>query len=65
MTNDDKLKNKIDEGAGKVKETAGRASGDEEMRREGEFEKTKASVKDKAQDAAESVKDAAKDVFTK
>ncbi|HEY2764762.1 MAG TPA: CsbD family protein [Pseudonocardiaceae bacterium] len=65
MTNDDKLKNKIDEGAGAVKETAGRATGDDEMRREGEFDKNKASVKDKAQDAVESVKDAAKDVFKK
>jgi len=57
MANEDKLKNKIDEGAGTVKKAAGHATGDDEMRREGEFEKDKANVKDKAQDAVEAVKD--------
>ncbi|MGH3793774.1 MAG: CsbD family protein [Pseudonocardiaceae bacterium] len=61
MANDDKVENKIDEAAGKVKETAGRVTGDEETRREGEFDKDKAHLKDKVQDAVE----AAKDVFKK
>ncbi|MFN2495821.1 MAG: CsbD family protein [Pseudonocardiaceae bacterium] len=61
MANDDKLKNKIDEGAGRVKETAGSVTGDDETRREGKVEKGKAQVKDNVQDAVES----AKDIFKK
>lgn len=61
MANDDKIKNKIDEGAGRVKETAGHVTGDEELRREGEVEKDKAQLKDKVADAV----DKAKDIFRK
>lgn len=61
MVHDDKLKNKVDEGAGRVKEGAGQVTGDEEMRREGETEKDKAQLKDKVQDAV----DKAKDIFKK
>ena len=61
MANDDKLKNKIDEAAGGTKETAGRVTGDDEMRREGAVEKDKAQLKDKVQDAV----DKAKDIFKK
>ncbi|MGH3903698.1 MAG: CsbD family protein [Pseudonocardiaceae bacterium] len=61
MANDDKVQNKIDEGAGKVKEAAGRVTGDEEMRQEGEADKDKAQLKDKAQDAV----DKAKEIFKK
>jgi len=61
MANDDKLRNKIDEGAGQVKETAGRLTGDEETRQEGAAEKDKAQLKDKVQDAVGK----AKDVFKK
>lgn len=61
MANDDKVQNKIDEGAGKVKETTGRVTGDEEMRQEGEADKDKAQLKDKAQDAV----DKAKEIFKK
>lgn len=57
MAHDDKLRNKIDEGAGRVKETAGRVTGDEKMRQEGETEADTAKLKDKAQDAVEAVKD--------
>jgi uncharacterized protein YjbJ (UPF0337 family) len=57
MANDDKLNNKIEEGAGKFKETTGRATGDESLRAEGEGQKDKAQLKDKVQDAAEKVKD--------
>ena len=61
MAGDDKVQNKIDEGAGKAKETAGRVTGDEQMRREGEAEKDQAQLKDKVQDAI----DKAKDIFKK
>lgn len=61
MANDDKVQNKIDEGAGQVKETAGRVTGDEETRRQGEAEKDTAQLKDKVQDAV----DKAKDIFKK
>lgn len=61
MANEDKVQNKIDEGAGQIKETAGQATGDEDMRRQGEAEKDKAQLKDKVQDAV----DKAKDIFKK
>ncbi|HEX2299015.1 MAG TPA: CsbD family protein [Pseudonocardiaceae bacterium] len=61
MANDDKVQNKIDEGAGQIKETAGRAAGDEDMRQQGEAEKDKAQLKDKVQDAV----DKAKGIFKK
>ncbi len=57
MANEDKLSNKIDEGAGKLKETTGRASGDESLRAEGEVQKDKAQLKDRVQDTAEKVRD--------
>lgn len=57
MGNEDKIKNKIDEGAGKMKETAGGITGDDKMHQEGKAEKDKAQLKDKAQDAVEKVKD--------
>jgi uncharacterized protein YjbJ (UPF0337 family) len=65
MVHDDKLKNKIDEGAGKAKEAAGRVTGDEGMRQEGTGEKNAAQLKDKIQDAVDKAKDKAKDVFKK
>lgn len=61
MANDDKLRNKIDESSGRVKEGVGRVTGDDEMRREGTAEKDKAQLKDKVQDAV----DKAKEVFKK
>ncbi|MGH4012847.1 MAG: CsbD family protein [Pseudonocardiaceae bacterium] len=61
MAGDDKVQNKIDEAAGKAKETTGRITGDEQTRREGEAEKDKAQLKDKVQDAV----DKAKDIFKK
>lgn len=57
MANEDKFENKVDEASGKAKETAGRLSGEEDLRREGEAEKDKAQLKDKVQDAAQKVKD--------
>ena len=61
MAHDEKVENKIDEGAGKVKETAGHVSGDEGLRQEGETDKDKAQLKDKVQDTV----DKAKDIFKK
>lgn len=61
MGYDDKIKNKADEGVGKIKETVGGMTGNEEMRQEGEVDKNKAKLKDKVQDAA----DKAKGVFKK
>ncbi|MGQ0774402.1 MAG: CsbD family protein [Pseudonocardiales bacterium] len=61
MGYDDKIKNKVNEGIGKIEETVGRITGNEEMRQEGEVDKNKAKLKDKVQDAA----DKAKDVFKK
>jgi len=58
MANDDKAKNKIDEGTGKLKETTGRATGDDSLRAEGEGQKDVAQTKDNLQDAANKVKDA-------
>lgn len=60
MANDDKFHNKIDEGTGKLKETAGHASGDDKLKAEGEGQKEGAQFKDKIQDAASKVKDAFK-----
>lgn len=57
MVHDDKLNNKIEEGAGKLKETTGGATGDESLRAEGEGQKDKAQLKDAVQDAAAKVKD--------
>ncbi|MDQ4010245.1 MAG: CsbD family protein [Actinomycetota bacterium] len=61
MANDDKIKHKIDEGAGRVKETTGNVTGDDELRREGKMEKDKAQLKDKVADTV----DKAKDIFRK
>lgn len=58
MVNDDKIKNKIDEGSGQVKETTGRITGDDEMRQEGADQKDTAQLKDKAQDAVSKAKEA-------
>lgn len=53
MGADDKLENKTDEGVGKVKETFGRATDDEDLEAEGKADQTKANVKQ----AGEKVKD--------
>lgn len=60
MANEDKLNNKIDEGTGKLKETAGRATGDEQLQAEGKGQKEGAQFVDKLQDAASKVKEAFK-----
>ena len=53
---DDKIKNSSEEFAGKAKETAGRATGNESLEAEGQADQTKANLKQ----AGENVKDAFK-----
>jgi uncharacterized protein YjbJ (UPF0337 family) len=48
----------IDEAKGRVKEAAGSLTDDDELKREGRTDKTKSSVKDKVDKAAETAKDA-------
>jgi uncharacterized protein YjbJ (UPF0337 family) len=52
----DKIKNKVEGVTGKAKETAGDASGDRSLQREGKVDQTKSNLKD----AGENVKDAFK-----
>jgi uncharacterized protein YjbJ (UPF0337 family) len=54
VSQEDKLKNKTEETVGRVKEDAGRATGDRELEREGRSERAKGSLKQ----AGEKVKDA-------
>ncbi|MDO9457919.1 CsbD family protein [Nocardioides sp.] len=54
----DKISNKAEDLKGKGKETAGTATGDEELRAEGKGDQASASIKD----GVEKVKDAAKDI---
>lgn len=58
MGTEDKASNKLQDVKGKVKETAGKATGNEDLERKGKTDQTKASVKD----AGEKVKDAASDI---
>jgi uncharacterized protein YjbJ (UPF0337 family) len=50
----DKLKNKKDEAKGAAKENLGKATGDEQMKREGQSDQTVSNLKE----AGEKVKDA-------
>ena len=56
MSNEDKLKNKIEDLGGRAKETIGKATGDDDTRNEGRVDQAKSSLKD----AGEKVKDAFK-----
>lgn len=56
MAADDKIDNKTDKLKGKVKEAAGTAQGDEELRQEGKADQTKGDIKQ----AGEKIKDAFK-----
>ena len=61
MGTQDKASNKLQDVKGKVKETVGKATGDEDLEREGKADQVKASVKDvgeKVKDAASEIKDA-------
>jgi uncharacterized protein YjbJ (UPF0337 family) len=54
MGEDDKIENKKDELWGKGKEAVGDATGDDELKSQGQFDQTKANLKQ----AGEKVKDA-------
>ena len=56
MATDDKIRNKAEETAGKVKEGTGRATDDPELEAEGRGDQAKANVKQ----AGEKIKDAFK-----
>lgn len=56
MSGTDKIKNKLDDVAGKAKEAVGKATGDDSTRREGKADQAKSDLKD----AGEKVKDAFK-----
>lgn len=54
---DDKVEHAKDQGVGKAKSAAGKATGDEDLRAEGEAQDTKGKLKDAGEKA--------KDAFTK
>jgi uncharacterized protein YjbJ (UPF0337 family) len=56
MSNEDKLKNKIEDLGGRAKEAIGKVTGDDETKNEGRGDQAKSSLKD----AGEKVKDAFK-----
>jgi uncharacterized protein YjbJ (UPF0337 family) len=63
MGTKDKASNKAQDLKGKVKETVGSATGNEELRRKGKRDQTKSDLKDSGEnvkDAASNVKDAFK-----
>jgi uncharacterized protein YjbJ (UPF0337 family) len=66
MGADDKIRNKTDEAAGKAKEKAGQAAGDEQLESEGQVEQMKAKgkqVADHAGDKAREVADEGREAF--
>jgi uncharacterized protein YjbJ (UPF0337 family) len=61
MGTQDKASNKVQDVKGKVKETVGKATGNEDLKNEGKADHVEASVKDvgeKVKDAASEIKDA-------
>ncbi len=56
MSATDKIKNSIDDAAGKTKEAFGKATGDDSTKNEGKADQAKSDIKD----AGEKVKDAFK-----
>jgi len=56
MANDDKAQNTFEKIGGKIKEAVGNATGDDELKRQGETDQSKANVKQ----AGENIKDAFK-----
>ena len=59
MTMGDRIKHAAEEAVGKVRETTGKATGNEDLEARGEAEQAKANVKQ----AGDSVSDAAHDVI--
>jgi uncharacterized protein YjbJ (UPF0337 family) len=56
MSNEDKVKNKIEDLGGRAKEAIGKVTGDDDTKNEGRADQAKSSLKD----AGEKVKDAFK-----
>ena len=56
MSNEDKASNKIEELAGKVKETAGRATDDPDLEAEGKGDQTKSKLKQAGEKVTDVVK---------
>jgi uncharacterized protein YjbJ (UPF0337 family) len=52
---------KFDEAKGRAKEAAGALTGDDDLKREGKTDQAAGTVKDKANDAIDKVKDAVDD----
>ena len=48
---------KTDEAKGRVKEAAGSLTGDDDLKNEGKVDRASSSIKEKAEDAVDSVKD--------
>ncbi len=66
MSMGDKIKNKAEELLGQGKEKAGDATGNEEMKRDGQADQASAATKqtgEKVKDGAGDAKDAVKDTF--
>ncbi|GAB3158359.1 CsbD family protein [Amycolatopsis stemonae] len=61
MSLGDKIENKAEDLGGKAKETAGKVTGDDQLRAEGQADQAKAGLKD----AVENVKDAVGDAVGK
>ena len=55
MGTDERASNAAEDLKGKVKEGAGKATGDEQLEAEGKFDQFKASAKDKVEDAKDAV----------
>ncbi|GAA1485349.1 MULTISPECIES: CsbD family protein [Brachybacterium] len=63
MSNEEKFENAKDKLGGQAKEGLGKLTGDKEAETEGQAEQGKADLKDKAQDARDTVKGAAEGMF--
>lgn len=63
MSNEDKFENAKDKLGGQAKEGLGKLTGDKEAETEGQAEQGKADLKDKAEDARDTVKGAAEGMF--
>ncbi|AXB43322.1 CsbD family protein [Amycolatopsis albispora] len=59
MSLGDKISNKAEDLGGKAKEAAGRATGDEQLRAEGQGDQAKAGLKGAVEDVKDAVGDAA------
>jgi uncharacterized protein YjbJ (UPF0337 family) len=57
------LENKVEDLAGRGKEAAGAATGDDSLKAEGETDQKKASLKDKVEDVKDKVQDKIDDVL--